>query len=75
MINSCNEAGQVCQVLHRLREVIVSDRFLIPSLSDSVFNFHRVQYFTSLDDARGCYQLPLAEESKGFTHFSTAYSH
>ena len=36
---------------------------------------HGVTYFTSLDLVRGYYQLPLAEESRELTAFSTPHSH
>ena len=66
---------RLCVDYRKLNKVTVPDRFPMPNLSDSVFSLHGIQYFTSLDLVRGYYQLPLAEESKEFTAFSTAYGH
>ena len=66
---------RLCIDYRQLNKVTVPDRFPMPNLTDSVFSLHGIKYFTSLDLVRGYYQLPLSEDSKELTAFSTAYGH
>ena len=66
---------RLCVDYRQLNKVTVPDRFPMPNLTESVFSLHGIQYFTSLDLVRGYYQLPMAEESKKLTAFSTAFGH
>ena len=66
---------RLCVDYRKLNKVTVPDRFPMPNLTDSVFSLQGIKYFTSLDLVRGYYQLPLAEESKEYTAFSTAQGH
>ena len=66
---------RLCVDYRKLNKVTVPDRFPMPNLTDSVFSLRSIKYFTSLDLVRGYYQLPLAEESKEYTAFSTAQGH
>ena len=66
---------RLCVDYRQLNKVTVPDRFPMPNLTESVFSLHGIQYFTSLDLVRGYYQLPMAEESKELTAFSTAFGH
>ena len=42
---------------------------------DSVYSAHDMRWFSALDIERAYYQLPVAEESRDFTAFSTQRSH
>ena len=66
---------RLCVDYRKLNKVTIPDRFPMPNLSDSIFSLHGIMYFTSLDLVRGYYQLPLAEESKDLTAFSTPHGH
>lgn len=66
---------RLCVDYRKLNKVTIADRFPMANLADSVFGLHGVKYFTCLDLVRGYYQLPLHEDSKKFTAFSTAYGH
>ena len=66
---------RLCVDYRKLNKVTIADRFPMVNLADSVFGLHGIKYFTSLDLVRGYYQLPLHEDSKKFTAFSTAYGH
>ena len=66
---------RLCIDYRRLNAVMKADRFPLPNLTDAVFSLYSVTSFTSLDLVRGYYQLPLAEESRELTAFSTPHSH
>lgn len=66
---------RLCVDYRKLNKVTVCDKFPMPNLVDSVFSLHGIQYFTSLDLVRGYYQLPLDENSKELTAFSTPFGH
>ena len=66
---------RLCVDYRKLNKVTIADRFPMANLAESVFGLHGVKYFTCLDLVRGYYQLPLHENSKKFTAFSTPYGH
>ena len=53
----------------------MTDKHPIPHLIDSIYGLHGAQYFTSIDFVQGYYHVPLAEESKQYTAFSTMKHH
>ena len=66
---------RLCIDYRKLNHVTKADRSPIPSLNESVYNLHGAKYFTSLDCVQGFHQIPLSEESKEYTAFSTSKSH
>ena len=44
-------------------------------VADSVYSAHDMRWFSALDIERAYYQLPIAEESRDVTAFSTQRSH
>ena len=66
---------RLCVDYRRLNAVTKPVRFPLPNLTDAVFGLHGVKYFTSLDLVRGYYQLPLHEDSREYTAFSTPRGH
>lgn len=66
---------RLCVDYRSLNRVTKPDKFPIPNLSDSIFGLYGVKYFTRLDLVRGFYQVPLNEESKELTAFSTPHGH
>ena len=70
-----NSALRLCIDYRQVNEVTKPDRHPLPNLNDSVYSLHGMQYFSSLDLVRGCYQLPIAEDSREITEFSTPHGH
>lgn len=66
---------RLCVDYRRLNQVTKPDRFPLPNLQDLVFGVHGMRYFTTLDLVRGYYQVPLDEESRELTAFSTPKGH
>lgn len=66
---------RLCIDYRKLNAVTKPDKFPLPNLNDAVFGLHGMKYFTSLDMVRGYYQLPLAEDSREYTAFSTPRAH
>ena len=66
---------RMCLDYHKLNHVTVSDKFPVPNLFDSLFAFPGVMYFTRLDLCKGFYQLPVDEQSRPYTAFSTSRNH
>ena len=66
---------RLCIDYRKLNEVTIPDRFPMPNLLDEIYKLNGCKYFTSLDLTRGYYQLPMEEESKEYTAFSTAHGH
>ena len=66
---------RLCIDYRKLNKVTIPDRFPMPNVLDMVAGLKGVKYFTTLDLVRGYYQMPLAEESRPYTAFSTARNH
>lgn len=66
---------RMCVDYRKLNTVTKSDKFPIPNLNDAVFGLHGMRYFTSMDLVRGYYHLPLEEDSREYTAFSTPRAH
>ena len=66
---------RLCVDYRALNRATIPDKFPIPNIVDSVFGLHGVKYFTKLDLVRGYYQVPLHEDSKKLTAFSTPHGH
>ena len=66
---------RLCIDYRRLNAVTKADKFPIPNLSDAVFGLYGVQFFTTLDLIKGYYQVPLDQESRPCTAFSTPRQH
>ena len=66
---------RLCVDYRKLNNVTKPDRSPIPSLSEAVYGLHGAQYFTSLDCVQGFHQIPLSEDSKECTAFSTSRTH
>ena len=66
---------RLCVDYRRLNKVTISDKFPMPHLQDAVYSLYGVKYFTTLDLVRGYYQVPMDEESREFTAFTTSRNH
>ena len=68
-------ALRMCIDYRQLNKVTVPDKFPVPNLLDSLFGLSGTEYFTSLDLVRGYYQIPIDENSKEYTAFSSPKNH
>ena len=66
---------RLCVDYRRLNAQTVSTRFPMADVTDSVYSAHSMKFFTTLDLAKGYYQVPLEETSRDYTAFSTARQH
>ncbi|XP_043207946.1 uncharacterized protein LOC122373697 isoform X1 [Amphibalanus amphitrite] len=66
---------RLCIDYRRLNKQTVATRFPMADVTDSVYSAHGMKFFTTLDLAKGYYQVPLEESSKDYTAFSTARQH
>jgi hypothetical protein len=66
---------RMCIDYRQLNRVTIPDKFPVPNLSDSIFGLHGTKFFTRLDLVRGYYQLPIDEDSRQYTAFSTQRNH
>ena len=70
-----DKAIRICIDYRSLNKVTYKDAFPLPNIEDALYNLHGVKYFTTLDLIRGYYQVPMEEESKQYTAFSTVSGH
>ena len=66
---------RLCIDYRKLNKKTIPDRHPMPNLSDSIFGLHGTQFFTQLDFRSGYYQIPIDDDSKELTAFSTPRSH
>ena len=66
---------RICVDFHKLNDITVGDRFPLPNIQDVLDKLGRARYFSALDFASGYWQVPLAEEDKAKTTFSTPTGH
>ena len=66
---------RLCVDYRKLNEVTIADKHPIPNLNDCIYNLHGTKYFTCLDVVQGYYHIPMDDESKELTAFSTSNSH
>jgi len=66
---------RICVDFRKLNDVTVGDSFPIPNIQDILDKLGRARYFSALDCASGYWQVPLAEEDRLKTAFSTPTCH
>jgi hypothetical protein len=66
---------RICVDFRKLNEIMIGDSYPIPNIQDILHKLGRARYFTALDCASGYLQVPIAEEDRHKTAFSTANSH
>ncbi|KMQ88105.1 enzymatic polyprotein endonuclease reverse [Lasius niger] len=59
----------------RLNNLTIGDSFPLPNITDILDQLGNAKYFTTLDLASGYHQIPMAENDKKKTAFSTPYGH
>ena len=66
---------RMCIDYRQLNKVTIPDKFPVPNLLDSIFGLSGTEFFTSLDLVRGYYQMPIDDDSKEYTAFSSPKNH
>ena len=64
---------RLCVDYRKLNKVTKPDNFPIPNLSDSIYKGHNIKYFSKMDLIKGYYQVPIDEDSRQYTAFSTVH--
>jgi len=59
----------------KLNNITIGDSFPLPNITEILDQLGSAKYFTTLDLASGYHQIPMAEQDKGKTAFSTPYGH
>ena len=59
----------------KLNDLTIGDSFPLPNITDILDQLGNAKYFTTLDLASGYHQIPMIEEDKPKTAFSTPYGH
>jgi hypothetical protein len=75
MDNSGKPKWRVVIDYRKLNEITVDDRFPIPNIESIFDKLGRAQYFTTLDLAKGFYQILVDEKDRPKTAFSTPQGH
>jgi hypothetical protein len=66
---------RICVDFRKLNEITIGDSYPIPNIQDILDKLGRARYSTALDCASGYLQVPIAEEDRHKTAFSTADGH
>jgi len=59
----------------KLNDLTIGDSFPLPNITDILDQLGNAKYFSTLDLASGYHQIPMHEEHKNKTAFSTPYGH
>jgi hypothetical protein len=66
---------RVCIDFRRLNDVTIGDSYPLPNIQDMLDKLGRSRFFTALDCASGYHQMPIAQEDRKKTAFSTSTGH
>lgn len=73
LVKKPNGTIRICLDPKRLNEVILRERYELPTFEELTHNLSGSQYFSILDASKGFWQIPLSEESSKFTTFVTPF--
>jgi len=59
----------------KLNDLTIGNSFPLPNITDISDQLGNAKYFSTLDLASGYYQIPMYEEHRNKTAFSTPYDH
>ena len=66
---------RLCVDYRQLNKVTKKENFPMPNLTSSIYKPRNVKFFSKIDLVRGYYQVPIHEESRPYTAFTTAQEH
>ena len=66
-------ALRMCVDYRRLNAIAPADTYPMPRIDDMIDSLGKAKYITTLDLARGYWQVPVEEESRSRTAFATPY--
>jgi hypothetical protein len=66
---------RICVDFRKLNEVSIGDSFPLPNIQDILDRVGRARYFTALDCASRFHQIPIRQEDRCKTAFSTPTGH
>ena len=66
---------RLCVDYRKLNRQTLTEKFSMPDLAENIYGAHGCKYFTTLDLVKGYYQVPLDDNSKQLTAFSTPHGH
>ena len=66
---------RLCIDYRAVNKVTRKDAFPLPNLEDALYNLNGMKYFTSMDLVKGYYQVPMSNQAKPYTAFSTSMGH
>ena len=65
---------RICIDYRKINSVTKQEHFPMPNLNDSIYAAHNIKFFTKLDLTKGYYQVPIDEDSRQYTSFSTQHN-
>ena len=66
---------RLCIDYRKVNSVTKTEHFPMPNLNHCIYKAHNIKYLTKLDIVRGYYHVPLDEDSRPYTAFSTTKNH
>ena len=71
LVRKKDGSWRFCADYRKLNDVTIKDSYALPRIDDSLDSLSGAAYFSSLDLASGYWQIPVAEEDRQKTAFST----
>ncbi|XP_060798261.1 uncharacterized protein K02A2.6-like [Neoarius graeffei] len=68
-------AVRICVDLTKLNESVCREKYILPSVKETLGKLAGVQIFSKLDANMGFWQIPLTEDSAKYTMFITPFGH
>ena len=65
---------RMCIDYRRVNSVTKPEKFPMPNLLDTIYSAHDINYFTKLDLIKAYHQIPIDEDSREYTAFSTTHN-
>lgn len=72
---TCDPKWRLVVDFRQLNKKIVADKFPLPRIDEILDQLGRARYFSTLDLMSGFHQIPLEDNSKQYTAFSTSNGH
>ena len=73
-IRKADGSLRLCVDYRKVNSVTKSEKFPMPRLTDSIYAASNINYFSKMDLTKGYYQIPIHENSREITSFSTLHN-